>query len=87
VFVELGPKHARYNFGSRSSLENSEKRRMRYYLREPRMAAMFFQECHAGSYFRARPVSNQSTDFANSELIANNTAAPGSFSPRSRADK
>src|SRR5580704_9390871 len=31
------------------------------------------------------PVSNQSTDFLNSWLIARRTAAPGSFSPRSSA--
>ena len=33
------------------------------------------------------PVSSQSTDLPNSRLIARRTAAPGSFSPRSRAQR
>jgi hypothetical protein len=33
------------------------------------------------------PVSNQSTDFSNSWLIAKRTAAPGSFAPRSSAER
>lgn len=33
------------------------------------------------------PVSNQSTDFSNSWLIANRTAAPGFFAPRSSAER
>ena len=33
------------------------------------------------------PVRSQSTDFPNALLIAKRTAAPGSFSPRSRADR
>jgi len=33
------------------------------------------------------PVSSQSTDFPNALLIAKRTAAPGSFSPRSRAER
>ena len=35
----------------------------------------------------AFPVSSQSTDLPNSWLIASSTAAPGSFSPRSSADR
>src|ERR1700736_4079280 len=39
----------------------------------------------SSDHSRDFPVSNQSTDFLNSWLIANYTAAPGSFSPRSNA--
>jgi hypothetical protein len=39
------------------------------------------------AYLCFSPVKSQSTDFPNSFVIASNTAAPGSFSPFSRAER
>src|ERR1700674_849260 len=39
------------------------------------------------AYLCVSPVKSQSTDFPNSFLIASSTAAPGSFSPFSRAER